>query len=300
MKKTILAVAFALVGSALVAQQAQQPAASADPVIITADGIEIRQSEFELAVTALPDEYQAYATGPGKRQFAQDYLRLRMLSVAAEKAGLQNDPKVQNQLKLLRENTLANAQLERMRSTIEVSEADLTEAYEARKPTLERAKARHILIAFEGSPAAPETGAPTEEAAKQKAEELRAKIAAGADFAELAKAESHDTGSGAQGGELGEFGRGQMVPEFEKAIFETKVGELAPVTRTQFGYHVIQVQERKSVPFESVKPQIADQLRQEKLETMIEAMQNGADADFSEQYFGAPAPASAPAPAPGM
>lgn len=300
MKKTIMALALALAGSVLVAQQAQQPAASADPVIIKAGATEIRQSEFELAVTALPAEYQAYATGPGKRQFAEDYLRLRILSDQAEKAGLQNDPKVQNQLKLLRANTLANAQLEKMRSTIELSEADVKKAYEDRKPTLERAKARHILIAFEGSPAAPETGAPTEEAAKAKAEELRAKIAAGADFAELAKAESHDTGSGAQGGELGEFGRGQMVPEFEKAVFETKVGELAPLTRTQFGYHIIQVQERKAVPFEAVKPQIEDQLRQEKLETMIDAMQAGAAPTFNEQYFGAPVPASSPAPAPGM
>lgn len=300
MKKTIIALAFALGGSALIAQQAGKPAATADPVIIKAGATEIRQSEFEHAVTALPAEYQSYATGPGKRQFAEDYLRLRMLSDIAEKAGLENDPKVQNQLKLLRQNTLANAQLEKMRATVEVSEGDLKKLYDDRKSSLERAKARHILIAFEGSPAAPEAGAPTEEAAKKKADELHAKIAAGADFAELAKTESHDAGSGAMGGDLGEFARGQMVPEFEKAVFETKVGELAPVTRTQFGFHIIQVQDRKAVAFDAVKPQLENQLRQEKLEALIEAMQTGAAASFDETYFGAPLPAAPALPAPGM
>lgn len=295
-KKTIIAISFALAGSALMAQ-GTQPAA--DPVVMKVGSTEIRKTEFEHALSALPAEYQAYASGPGKREFAEDYLRLRMLAEEAQKGGLQNDAKVQSQLKLLRENALANAQIEKMRTTIQISEADLKAAYEQRKDTLERARARHILIAFEGSPAAPAEGVLDEAAAKAKAEQLRAQIAGGADFAQLAQAESHDTGSGAAGGDLGEFSRGQMVPEFDKAVFEAKAGELTPLVRTQFGYHIIQVQERNLVPLETVKEQLETQLRQEKLETMIEALQSTAKATFDDSYFGPPAPATPPSPAPG-
>ncbi len=299
MKKTMIVMAFALAAPLLVAQEAAPPAAKqADPVIMKMGATEIHASEFEQALEALPAEYRTYASGPGKRQFAEDYLRLRVLAAAAEKEGLDAQPKVKAQLKLLRENTLANAQLEKMRDSIKVEEADSKKVYEERKTQMERAKARHILIAFEGSPAAPAEGALTDEAAKTKAEEIRAKIAGGADFAELAKAESHDTGSGARGGDLGQFGRGQMVPEFDQAVFAAKPGELTPVVRTQFGYHVIQVQEKDAVPFEDVRETLEGELRQQKLEALVQAAQSTAKASLVDEYFGAPEAPKQPAPAP--
>ena len=118
-----------------------------------------------------------------------------------------------------------------MRESIKISDAEAKAKYDERKAQLERAKARHILIAFQGSPAAPAEGALTDDAAKAKAEEIRTKIANGADFVALAKAESHDTVSGANGGDLGELSRGQMVPEFDQAVFTAKAGELTPVVR---------------------------------------------------------------------
>jgi peptidyl-prolyl cis-trans isomerase C len=299
-KKTIIVTAFALAAPLLFAQEAAKPATAkeADPVIMKMGATEIRASEFEQALEALPAEYKTYAAGPGKRQFAEDYLRLRVLAATAEKEGLASEPKVKAQLKLLRENTLANAQLEKMRESIKLSEADSKTVYEERKGQMERAQARHILIGFEGSPAAPAEGALTDAAAKAKAEEIRAKIAKGADFAELAKAESHDTVSGARGGDLGTFGKGQMVPEFDQAVFAAKAGELTPVVRTQFGYHVIQVQQRDFVPFEEVREQIEGELRQQKLDALVQAAQSTAKATLVEDYFAAPAPAAQPTPAP--
>ena len=300
MKKTIIAMVFAMAAPLLFAQEAAKPAAAgADPVIMKVGATEIRQSEFDQALEALPAEYRTYASGPGKRQFAEDYLRLRVLAAAGEKDGLASEPKVKAQLKLLRENTLANAQLEKMRESIKISDAEAKAKYDERKAQLERAKARHILIAFQGSPAAPAEGALTDDAAKAKAEEIRTKIANGADFVELAKAESHDTVSGANGGDLGEFSRGQMVPEFDQAVFTAKAGELAPVVRTQFGYHVIQVQEKGLVPFEEVREQIETELRQEKLEALVTAVQSTAKASLVEEYFAPPQPPATPAPAPG-
>ncbi|HEY0787368.1 MAG TPA: peptidylprolyl isomerase [Thermoanaerobaculia bacterium] len=308
MKKTMIVMAFAL-AAPLLAQEATRPAqeatkaapaaaTQADPVIMKMGEIEIHASEFEQALEALPAEYRGDANGPGKRQFAEDYLRLRVLAATAEKEGLANDPKVKAQLKLLRENTLANAQLEKMRGSIKIEEAESKKIYEERKGQMEQAKARHILIAFEGSPAAPPTGALKEEDAKKKAEEIRAKIAGGADFAELAKTESNDPGSGARGGDLGQFSRGQMVPEFDQAVFAAKAGELTPVVRTQFGYHVIQVQEKGVKPFEEVREQIETELRQQKLEALVEGAQSTAKATLVDEYFGAPEPPVKPAAAP--
>jgi peptidyl-prolyl cis-trans isomerase C len=296
-KKTIIVTVFALAAPLLFAQQAP-PVPAGDPVIMKVGETEIRASEFEQALEALPAEYKSYAAGPGKRQFAEDYLRLRVLAAAGEKEGLASDPKVKAQLKLLRENTLANAQLEKMRDSIRLSEADAKKAYEERKGQLERAKARHILVAFEGSPAAPAEGALSDAAARAKADEIRARIAGGADFAEVAKVESHDTGSGARGGDLGEFARGQMVPEFDQAVFEAKAGELTPVVRTQFGYHVIQVQGKGAVPFEEVREQIEGELRQQQLDALVQAAQTTAKASLVDEFFAAPAAPAQPEPTP--
>lgn len=306
MKKTIYSTAVALLlAGALSAQPTQAPApstppaATADPVIMKFGTTEIRQSEFESAIKTLPPEYQAYASSTGKRNFAEDYVRMKLLASEGQKNGLENDPDVQKQLKLLKENTLANAQLQRIEKGLALTEAELKAAYEEKKQTFDQAKARHILIAFKGSPALqPGKKELTEEEAKAKAEELRKKIMAGTDFAEVAKAESDDSGSGARGGDLGTFGRGQMVPEFDKAVFETKVGEVGPVIRTQYGYHIIQVQERKASGLEEVKAQLEQELRQKKLQATLESMNKTAGVSFDEKYFAPEKPQSSEAAEP--
>jgi parvulin-like peptidyl-prolyl isomerase len=266
------------------------PAPAADPIIMAAGDIAIRQSEFETALKTLPAEYASYAQGPGKRQFAEDYLRMKMLAAEGTKNGLQNDPDVIQQLNLMRENLVANAQLQKIQDSIKISDADLQKKYDENKNSYEQVKARHILIAFKGSPAA-QQGKPelTEEQAKAKAEEIRNKIVGGASFEELAKKESDDTGSGAEGGELGEFGRGQMVPEFEKAAFEAKAGEVTPVVRTQFGYHIIKVESHGYTPFEQVKAIIEKNERQTRLQAALESMKSASKPTFNDAYFGAPA-----------
>jgi parvulin-like peptidyl-prolyl isomerase len=308
-KKTISTIiALTLVASIGVAQDkpaetkaapaagATATAAQADPIVIAAGDLAIRKSEFESALSTLPAEYQQYASGPGKRQFAEDFLRMKMLAREGLKAGLDKDADVIRQLNLMRENLIAQAQLERIEKGITVSDEDLKKSYEAQKAQYEQVKARHILIAFKGSPAAqPEKPELTEEQAKAKAEDLRKQIVGGASFDELAKKESDDLGSGARGGDLGEFGRGQMVPEFEKAAFEAKVGDVTPVVRTQFGYHIIKVDSHGTTAFEEVKPTLAQTARQTAMQAKLEEMKTGSKATFNDEYFGAAAPAP-PAP----
>jgi peptidyl-prolyl cis-trans isomerase C len=298
-------IALALVAVSAVAQEAapQKPAAAPapaaqaaqpDPIVIAAGDVAIRQSEFENALKTLPAEYQQYAMGAGKKQFAEDYLRMKMLAAEGMKAGLDKDPEVVRQLSLMRENLVANAQLQKIEKGIAISDEELKKAYEAKKNEYEQVGARHILIAFKGSPAA-QAGKPelTEEQAKAKAEELRKQIVEGkTKFEDVAQKESDDTGSGANGGALGEFSRGQMVPEFEKAAFEAKVGEVTPVVRTQFGYHIIRVDSHGMTPFDQVKSFLERNARQERLQAKLEEMKTSAKPTYNDAYFAAtPAPA---------
>ncbi|HEY2323514.1 MAG TPA: peptidylprolyl isomerase [Thermoanaerobaculia bacterium] len=271
-------------------------AATGDPVIITAGDIVIKQSEFESALKTLPAEYQSYAMGPGKKQFGEDYLRMKMLAEMGYKAGLQNDPSVQQQLALMKDNLVANAQLGQIDKSVTLSDADLQKIYDANKKDYEQVKAKHILIAFKGSAAA-QPGKPelTEEQAKAKAEDIKKQIAAGAKFEDLAKKESDDTGSGANGGELGAFGHGQMVPEFESAAFAAKAGDVIGPIRTQYGYHIIKVDSHEYTPFETVKPTIEKREHQKALQAKLDSLKNDAKPVFSEAYFPPPAPPAAAA-----
>ena len=119
-------------------------------------------------------------------------------------------------------------------------------AHQSEYTVPEEARARHILIKV-----APGADAKTDAAAKAKAESILKQIQNGANFAELAKKYSDDPGSKDQGGELGFAQRGRMVPEFDKAIFSQKIGD-TEIVKTQYGYHIVQVEERKQAHAESL------------------------------------------------
>jgi peptidyl-prolyl cis-trans isomerase C len=305
-KKLITAsLAIALCSTVALAQEkaaakpAAAPAAVTDPIIIAAGDITVRQSEFESAIKTLPAEYQQYAMGPGKKQFGEDFLRMKLLAAEGMKTGLDKDPAVVSQLNLIRENLVANAQLAKIEKNITVPEDAIKQVYEANKKDYEQVTARHILISPKGSPVPLPEGKKelTDAEAKAKAEEIRAKIAAGGNFEELAKAESYDTGSGAQGGSLGAFGHGQMVAEFEAAAFAAKAGELTPVVKTQFGYHVIKVDSNELTPLAQVRETIEKEERQKRVQAAIDAIKSKSNATFNSTYFPEPAPAATPAPA---
>jgi peptidyl-prolyl cis-trans isomerase C len=291
-------------GTAAPAAPAPAPAATAakdaDPVIMTAGSVTVRKSEFESALKTLPAEYQNMLAQPaGRKQFADDYLRMRLLASEGTKAGLQNDPDVMNQLGLMRENLVATAELKKIEGGINVSDAEVQKAYADGAKEYEQVKARHILIAPKGSPAA-QAGKKelTDDEAKAKAEDLRKQIVGGASFDELAKKESDDVGSGARGGDLGSFGHGQMVPEFEAAAFSAKVGDVTPVVKTQFGYHIIKVEAHDSTPLEQVRPTIEKNLKQTKLHAALDAMKDNAHPTYDDAYFAPPpAPPAPPTPA---
>jgi peptidyl-prolyl cis-trans isomerase D len=176
--------------------------------------------------------------------------------------------------------TLLVADQTKLEASLNPTDADLQKIYNQNQEafrTPERVKARHILIKTQGKPASEEA------AMRTKAEGILKQIKGGADFAKLAKENSEDNGgpdggSAAKGGDLGQWiTRGQMVPEFDKAIFTLKPGQTSDLVKTMFGYHIIQVTERQEAglrPFADVKGEIAAQWKKQRA---AEIMQRASD-----------------------
>ncbi len=132
----------------------------------------------------------------------------------------------------------------------------------------ETVRASHILCGVDAKATVEE-----KKKAREKAEKLRKDLAGGADFATLAK-ENSTCPSSKQGGDLGYFGRGQMVPAFEQVAFALKPGEISDVVETQFGYHIIKLTEKKgaeTVSFKDARPRIEEYLKNQKIQASVNA-----------------------------
>jgi peptidyl-prolyl cis-trans isomerase D len=159
--------------------------------------------------------------------------------------------------------------------TTDISDAQLRRAYEQDKErfrTPERVKVRHILLTTTGK------SAEEEKAIHAKAEDLLKKIKGGADFAELAKANSQDPGSAQTGGELPNWvTRGQTVPEFEKVAFSLPAGQTSDLVKTQYGYHIIQVlahEQARLQPFEEAKKELLPEVKRQQVSDTMEQLAN--------------------------
>jgi len=275
-------------------------AAPAEPakVILTIGERKITEAEFDSLAEALPEQYRAYARGPGKRAFAEQLVQVQVLSAQAAQKKLDQDPKVKSTLNYERDTILAAAMFAEIQNTLKVDDAAIEKYYNDHKNEYEVLKARHILIRVKGAPMQGAPGKPelTDEEALAKAQEIRKKLVAGGDFAAIAKAESDDTGSGAQGGELGEFRKGMMVPPFEEAAFAAKVNEFTEPVKTPFGYHVIQVESHVTKSLADVKPDIEKKLRPDMARAAVESLAKTSKVTMDDSFFGA-APTAPPVPA---
>jgi len=151
--------------------------------------------------------------------------------------------------------------VEATRAKVVVPAADIEKAYNnsiEQYTTPEQVRASHILLKTEGKDDA---------AVKAKAEALLKQAKAGADFAELAKKNSEDEQNAKSGGDLDYFGRGRMVPEFDQAVFAMQPGQISDLVKTQYGYHIIKLVDKKSAatrPLAEVRQQLSDQLSYER------------------------------------
>lgn len=230
---SVLALAAMLSGPALAEGE------TADTVVATVNGTQITLGQMIAMKESLPPEYQSLPDDVLFKGIYDQLVQQEVLAQSVKDLG----PRALATLENDKRGYVSGLAIQGIVKEA-VTDAALQKAYDDRfkdaKPQTEYSAA-HILVATE------------EEATKLKAE-----LAGGADFAELAKAKSTDTGSGANGGDLGWFGLGMMVKPFEDAVVGAKVGEVTGPVKTDFGYHLILVKETRIAE----KPTL-DQLRDE-------------------------------------
>jgi Parvulin-like peptidyl-prolyl isomerase len=245
MRHPKLLAALMLAASVLVPPAAAW-AQDTDPVIARIGGVEVRASELKMAEGDLDPQFAQMPEEQRRIAALAAIIDIKALARKAEAEKLDETDEFKRQLAFLRERTLHNV-LFKTRVMDPITDADVKARYDkevAAIPPEEEVKARHILVK-------------TEEEAKK----VIADLDAGKDFLELAKLSS-DGPSAEQGGDLGYFTKGRMVPEFEAAAFALQPGEYTKTpVKTQFGYHVIKVDDRRQAPPPPFE-QVSDQVRQ--------------------------------------
>ncbi len=193
--------------------------------------------------------------------FPADKFREGLEATDAELAAYYEAHKNELKIPEKRKVKYALVDMQAIRNRIQISPQDIQRSYEDNQQqysTPEQVRASHILLKTEGKDDA---------AVKKQAEELLAKVKAGADFAQLATKYSEDETSKVKGGDLEFFPKGQMVPEFDKTAFSMKPGEISDLVKTQYGYHIIKLTDKKAAStkaLEEVRAQIEDQLKWER------------------------------------
>jgi peptidyl-prolyl cis-trans isomerase C len=241
-----------------------RPPASGDVAVATVDGQTVTRKELDEAITRLPEQYKSLAdTVQGRKQVLDNLILTKLLYARARAQGTPNDPGVKAQVQAYAEQAAIMAMIQQVadKAGASLPEGDLRAYYDANKDKFlksqEQVRASHILVETEA-----------------QAKQLRDEIVAGKDFAEAAKASSKDEGSAERGGDLGFFSKNRMVPEFAEAAFGLeKPGDLSPVVKTQFGYHIIKLEEKKpaeQAAFDEVKDRIAEQLKEERQQQAVE------------------------------
>lgn len=231
----------------------------AGSVLATVNGTPVTLGLLHLVFTTLPQQYQGLPGEVLLPALLDQVINQILLAQDSEKAGNGKEVEVQLAADNARRDALAS-RLVRGLIAEAVTEDAVKKAYEAKVAALppeQEASAAHILVESE-----------------EKAKEIATQARAGTPFAELAK-QSADTGSGANGGELGWFARGQMVPTFEEAVFKLKPGEISDPVQTQFGWHVIRLNEFREKPkptFEEMRGQIANEISELAVRTRIETL----------------------------
>jgi peptidyl-prolyl cis-trans isomerase C len=242
---------------------APQAANPNDPVIAKVNGIEIRASDLAIAEDDLGNEAHQAPPEVKREQIIAYVADIILVSQAAEKNKMRDDPAFRQRQAFIANKILMGMMLSK-RAKDAASEEEMRKVYDdAVKPMAaeEEVRARHILVE-------------TEEEAKAILEQIKG----GADFATLAKEKSKDPG-GADGGDLGFFAKGQMVPEFSEVAFKMYEGQLSNPVKTQFGWHIIRLEEKRKRPvpeYDKVKDQIEAYIGRRAQSEFIAQLREGA------------------------
>lgn len=264
LQRTITASLFSLGVAAATVLGASKLAAAPDDVVLDVDGDKIYQRDYDLAERMLAPELSKMGPAQREQVLLNVLTETLLLSRLAEKSGTTDTDEYKQRMKFMTRRVKRDIYVQK-NITEKVSDADVKARYDEvikEFPAGPEVRARHILVK-------------TEDEAKAIIKELDG----GADFATLAKEKS--TGpSGPRGGDLGFFGKGQMVPSFDKAVFALEKGKHSkePV-KSNFGWHVIKVEDtrqKEPPPLKDLSERLRFQIAGEKLQALVKDLRSKA------------------------
>jgi len=237
-------------------------ASADDAVVAKVNGVDIKQSDLDFAASEVGPQLANFPPEDRRRMLLQFVMENELMAEAAVQAALDSGSSFEDRLKYHKRRALHDAYYDKsVRNAI--PDEDAKKIYDTKiagmKPE-EEIHARHILVATEA-----------------EAKEVKERLMKGEDFATVAKEKSKDPS--AEGGDLGFFGRGQMLKPFEDAAFALKVGEISDPVQTQFGWHIIKVEEKRTRPlptFDQVKDTIISQLTSQKAKDTLKQLHDTA------------------------
>ena len=257
------------------APAATAPAVSPETVVATVGGEPVTEADLSFAAEDLTQELAQMPADQRKAFLLRVLIDMKVMAKAGRDAGMGDTPLFKQRLAYLEDRALRRAYFaDAIAKTVTEAavRADYDKFVADFKPAEER-RASHILVK-------------TEEEAKA----IKAELDGGADFATIAKEKSIDPGA-ANGGDLGFFGKGMMVAPFETAAFAlTDIGQVSDPVQSQFGWHIIKLEEkRESAPpsFEQVAPQLQQQLLMSTFNTKVEDLMKGVTIDIPDAALAA-------------
>jgi len=273
---SVLALSPALAQDAAPAQPAatEPAAAPADPnaVVATVNGQPLTEADLNLAAGELSQQFAQLPVEQRRAAALSAAIEIKVLAAKAVADGLDKDADFQRRLAFLKERALHGEMVEKG-VVDKITDADVRARYDkeiAATPPVNEVHARHILVKT-----------------KEEAEKIIKELDGGADFQKLANEHTTDPSGKTSGGDLGFFGPGQMVPEFEKAAFALEVGKYTeqPV-QTQFGWHIIKVEDKRTQqppPFEQVKDQARSAVIRDKYFELVKQVRSEAKVEIPDE-----------------
>lgn len=248
---------------AAAAQPAPKPAP--DTVLATVNGQPITEADLDLAIEDLDQQFARLPEDQKRAAALSAVIEIRLMAAEAAAKGIDKDADMQRRLAFLQQRALHAAVIDK-EVQAKITDDETRARYDkeiAAQPAENEVHARHILVKT-----------------KEEADAIIKDLDAGKKFEDIAKEKSTDPGSGANGGDLGYFSAGQMVPEFEKAAFDLAPGTYTKTpVQTQFGFHIIKVEDKRAKQppaFDAVKEQVRSLVLRDKYLELIKGLREAA------------------------
>ncbi len=228
-------------------------------------------------------EKARYRGEEGHKEFLNALVHKKLMVQNARKMGLDKDAEVQKKIEALMQEVTERVLIEKLIELeiwgkVVVTDKEAKAYYDKHKDEFqekEEVRISHILVATE-----------------EEAQKIRQELEKGADFAELAREKSIDQNAAKQGGDLGYFERGRLLPEFEKVTFGLKVGEVSDVVKTKFGYHIVKLEDKKEAAIkefyevsDEIKKKLISGKQQEEYQNWLRQMEEKSKIEIDENFF---------------